>query len=112
MNSIEFDRWLLNEARPPLLMGVLNVTPDSFSNGGRFASHDAAIEHARLMAEAGAELIDIGGESTRPGSDPVDESEQIRRVIPVLSALRDRLPVLFSIDTTRAVVAEAALDAG
>jgi dihydropteroate synthase len=94
-------------------MGVLNVTPDSFSDGGRFGSPQSAIAHAESMAAAGADLIDIGGESTRPGSDPVDDDEQIRRVLPVLQAACARIPdVTFSIDTTRAAVAEAALDAG
>lgn len=112
MNAKDFDAWLLNPDRPPLVMGVLNVTPDSFSDGGKYLSPDAAVAHAVEMARAGAEIIDIGGESTRPGSDPVDDDEQIRRVLPVLSQLRERLPVLFSIDTTRAKVAQAALDAG
>jgi dihydropteroate synthase len=94
-------------------MGVLNVTPDSFSDGGRFAAHDAAVAHALEMAEAGAELIDIGGESTRPGSQPVPAEEQIRRVAPVIEEIaRRNLPVVVSIDTTRASVAAAALDAG
>ncbi|HVT88752.1 MAG TPA: dihydropteroate synthase [Tepidisphaeraceae bacterium] len=112
MNSREFDRWLTDFSRPTLVMGVLNVTPDSFSDGGKFSTTDAAIKHAGAMAQAGADLIDIGGESTRPGSDAVDDDEQIHRVIPVLNALRDQLPVLFSIDTTRSKVAQAALDAG
>jgi dihydropteroate synthase len=94
-------------------MGVLNVTPDSFSDGGKFCALDAAVAHAREMAAAGADLIDIGGESTRPGSDPVLPEEQIRRVVPVLQELSKLdLTVLYSIDTTVAQVAEAALDAG
>ena len=112
MTEPQFDRWLADPHRRPLVMGVLNVTPDSFSDGGRFAQRDAAIAQAEAMAAAGAELIDIGGESTRPGSDPVPADEQVRRVVPVLQALRGRRPVLFSIDTTRGEVAEAALDAG
>src|SRR5689334_4040264 len=93
-------------------MGVLNVTPDSFSDGGRFAARDAAVAHAVEMAEAGADLIDVGGESTRPGSQPVPAEEQIRRVVPVLEEIaRRNLPVGVSIDTTRATVAVAALDA-
>ncbi len=113
MNAKEFDTWLLNECRPPLVMGVLNVTPDSFSDGGEFSSPNAAIAHAEAMVAAGADLIDIGGESTRPGADPVDDDEQIRRVGPVIEALsRQRPPILLSIDTTRAAVVEAALDAG
>jgi dihydropteroate synthase len=93
-------------------MGVLNVTPDSFSDGGRFAATDAAISHAISMAEAGADLIDIGGESTRPGSLPVEAAEQIRRVVPVIEAVANSVPALFSIDTASAEVASAAVDAG
>lgn len=93
-------------------MGVLNLTPDSFSDGGRFPGTEAALAAVAEMVAAGADLIDIGGESTRPGSSPVDALEQIRRVIPVISAIRAHLPVILSIDTTRAEVASAALDAG
>jgi dihydropteroate synthase len=92
-------------------MGVLNVTPDSFSDGGRFASVDAAVAHARQMVEQGADLIDVGGESTRPGSTPVPADEQIRRIGPVIRQIAP-LPVAISIDTTKASVARAALDAG
>src|SRR4051812_48075811 len=94
-------------------MGVLNLTPDSFSDGGQFPTPDAGIARAEQLAAEGADIIDVGGESTRPGSDPVSADEQIHRVVPVLSEAAKRLPdVLFSIDTTRAAVAEAALDAG
>lgn len=112
MTPTEFQSWLRNPARRPLVMGVLNVTPDSFSDGDKYSKPDAAIAHAEQMAAAGAALIDIGGESTRPGSQPVPEAEQIRRIIPVFRALSGRMPALLSIDTTRAAVAEAALDAG
>src|SRR5690349_9535330 len=112
MNASEFHRWLRNATRPPLVMGVLNVTPDSFSDGGRYGTTDAAIARAQAIAGQGADLIDIGGESTRPGSTGVDADEQIRRVVPVLQAVCAKLPVTFSIDTTSAAVAEAALDAG
>ena len=112
MSPTDFDQWLLTEFRPPLVMGVLNVTPDSFSDGGKFASADAAIAHAEEMAAAGAQIIDIGGESTRPGAESVEPDEQIRRVVPVLQKLAHRLPPLFSIDTTQSQVAAAALDAG
>jgi dihydropteroate synthase len=111
MECAEFDSWLLADDRPPLVMGVLNVTPDSFSDGGKYSTHEAAIAHAEEMSAAGADLIDIGGESTRPGSDSVDDDEQIHRVIPVLKATQ-KLPVVWSIDTTRSKVAAAALDAG
>src|SRR2546429_7949257 len=112
MSTDRFDDWLPNPARP-LVMGVLNVTPDSFSDGGQFLDPDAAVRHAERMAAEGADMIDVGGESTRPGSLPVEAAEQVRRIVPVLRALRDRLPdVTFSVDTTRAAVAAAALDAG
>ena len=94
-----------------LVMGVLNVTPDSFSDGGRFLGHAAAVRQGRRLAEDGADLIDVGGESTRPGSEPVDAGEQVRRVAPVVEALAgDGLAV--SVDTTSARVARAALAAG
>jgi dihydropteroate synthase len=93
-------------------MGVLNVTPDSFSDGGRFADSRAAADAATEMIAAGAEIIDIGGESTRPGALPVDAEEQIRRVQPVIAAIRRQSAVVLSVDTTRWDVARAALDAG
>jgi dihydropteroate synthase len=111
MNSEEFEIWLRSSTRRPLVMGVLNVTPDSFSDGGRFAGVDEAVRHAEEMVAAGAELIDVGGESTRPGSQPVAAEEQIRRVEPVIRRIA-HLPAIVSIDTTRATVATAALDAG
>jgi dihydropteroate synthase len=112
MSPADFDRWLLDDFRPPLVMGVLNVTPDSFSDGDRYSTPEAAIARAEEIAAAGAAIIDIGGESTKPGSEPVEPEEQIRRVIPVLKAVAHRLPVLFSIDTTSSKVAQAALDSG
>lgn len=97
----------------PYVMGILNVTPDSFSDGGKYISSDIALSQARAMIDEGADIIDIGGESTRPGSDPVPPDEQIRRVIPVIEALHKEFPQqILSIDTTRSVVALAALDAG
>src|SRR5437867_3187048 len=113
MSPRDFNTWLSDRRRRPLLMAVLNVTPDSFSDGGRFLDPVAAVTHALAMEAQGADLIDVGGESTRPGSQPVDATEQIRRVVPVIRAVRDRLTdVTLSIDTTRAEVAAAALDAG
>lgn len=95
------------------VMGILNVTPDSFSDGGRYAGVTAAVEHAMQMVQAGADMVDIGGESTRPGSDEVDEAEELRRVLPVIEALRAATPALrISIDTRHAAVARAALQAG
>jgi dihydropteroate synthase len=95
-------------------MGVLNVTPDSFSDGGRYADPDAAVAHGLSLFKAGAQLLDVGGESTRPGAARVDADEQIRRVVPVIQAIRREMGehALISIDTTRAPVARAALDAG
>jgi len=93
-------------------MGVLNVTPDSFSDGGRFSDVPAAVAHAQEMAESGAAIIDIGGESTRPDSQSIEPEEQIRRVIPAIHAIRGRVGIIISVDTTRAKVAEAAIDAG
>jgi dihydropteroate synthase len=90
-------------------MGVVNVTPDSFSDGGRFFGVRQAITHARRLAEEGADILDIGGESTRPGAAPVSEEEELERVIPVLSELKD---LAVSVDTRRARVMRAALDAG
>ena len=95
-----------------LVMGVLNVTPDSFSDGGRFLDPAHAIEHALAMESAGADLLDIGGESTRPGSEEVQASEELDRILPVLEGLRGRLKIPISVDTRRAEVAERALRAG
>lgn len=94
-----------------LIMGVVNVTPDSFSDGGNWFSHEAAVAHAHELLEQGADILDIGGESTRPGAPRVDEEEELRRVIPVIEALAPTGAVL-SVDTTRAVVARAAVAAG
>ncbi|MFU8893862.1 MAG: dihydropteroate synthase [Luteolibacter sp.] len=94
------------------VMGILNTTPDSFSDGGLHAAIDAALAHARAMIAEGAEIIDIGGESTRPGADPVDATEEIRRTVPVIRALRAEWEGFISIDTMKASVAAAALDAG
>jgi dihydropteroate synthase len=113
MSPAAFDTWLLDPDRPPLVMGVLNVTPDSFSDGGQFASVESAVAHALSMAAEGADLIDVGGESTRPGSQRTPADEQLRRILPVLRALKGRLPdTTLSVDTTLAPVAEAALDEG
>jgi len=93
-------------------MGILNVTPDSFSDGGRFSTMDAAVNRALRMAADGADIIDIGGESTRPGAEPVSLDEELHRTIPVIQQLATRLRVPMSIDTTKAEVARQALDAG
>jgi dihydropteroate synthase len=96
----------------PIVMGVLNVTPDSFSDGGRFSDFDRALERAQEMAAEGAGLIDVGGESTRPGAAPVAAEEEIRRVAPVIEALARRLSVPISVDTSKAEVMTAAVHAG
>ena len=96
----------------PLLMGIVNVTPDSFSDGGRFLDCDAAVRQARVLVEDGADLLDVGGESTRPGADPVAPAEELRRVIPVIERLAQETAVPISIDTTKAEVARRALAAG
>jgi dihydropteroate synthase len=95
-----------------LIMGVLNVTPDSFSDGGEFVDVELALEHALQMAADGAQIIDVGGESTRPGAEAVSEAEEVARVVPVISRLATQSRVLISIDTSKAVVARAALEAG
>jgi len=96
----------------PAIMGVVNVTPDSFSDGGRFLNPQAAVEHAERLAEEGADIIDVGGESTRPGSRPVGEEEELGRVLPVVEALARRGPMPISIDTRHARVAREAMAAG
>ena len=94
------------------LMGVINVTPDSFSDGGLYFNKERAVRRGLELVAAGADIIDIGGESSRPGSKPISKEEEIKRVIPVISALRKQTEALISIDTTKSEVAEAALDAG
>jgi len=93
-------------------MGVLNVTPDSFSDGGEFFSPEEAVQHGSRMVEEGADMIDVGGESTRPRAEAVSPEEELRRVIPVIEQLRQKTDVMISIDTSKAAVAEAAIDAG
>ncbi|MBS0364232.1 MAG: dihydropteroate synthase [Proteobacteria bacterium] len=93
-------------------MGVLNVTPDSFSDGGRYLDADAAVRHALRLVEEGAAIVDVGGESTRPGAPPVDEDEELRRVIPVIERLRGRADVVISVDTSKPAVMRAAHRAG
>jgi dihydropteroate synthase len=95
-----------------LIMGILNVTPDSFSDGGQFNTVDAAVAHAEQMIAEGADIVDIGGESTRPGGEPITIDEEIRRVVPVIEVLAQRSSVAISVDTTKSEVARAALDAG
>jgi dihydropteroate synthase len=98
--------------RPALVMGIVNVTPDSFFDGGRFLNTEVAVDHALQLVEQGAEIIDVGGESTRPGALPVAEPEELRRVMPVIEQLVGRVKVPISIDTVKLGVARAALAAG
>lgn len=103
----------LRFGRLPLVMGIVNVTPDSFSDGGRFFGSEAAIEHGLKLLDEGAAILDIGGESTRPYSTPVDANEELQRVIPVVAAIhRARPDAILSIDTSKAAIARAALSAG
>ena len=106
------DGTTLDLGERTVVVGILNVTPDSFSDGGRFSSPRDAVEAARGMASAGAEIIDVGGESTRPGSHPVSVDEEIRRVIPVVEAIKTELAVRVSVDTSKAAVAARALEHG
>ena len=108
-----FQDWCLNPNRETLVMGIVNVTPDSFSDGGKFFSPEVAISHASKLITQGADIIDIGGESTRPGAKQVSESEELKRVIPVIEKIRtDNPTILISIDTTKASVAKHAVEAG
>ena len=108
-----FQDWCLNPKRETLVMGIVNVTPDSFSDGGKFFLPEVAISHASKLITQGADIIDIGGESTRPGAEQVSESEELKRVIPVIEKIRtDNPTILISIDTTKASVAKHAIEAG
>ncbi|HTA95137.1 MAG TPA: dihydropteroate synthase [Verrucomicrobiae bacterium] len=98
--------------RPALVMGIVNVTPDSFSDGGKFFNPRKAVQHALKLIEQGAEILDIGGESTRPNAKPVSEKEELRRVIPVIGKLARKIKIPISIDTMKPAVARAALEAG
>ena len=110
--KIECRGKTLEFGKRTLIMGILNVTPDSFSDGGKFNSIDAALKHAEQMIEEGADIIDVGGESTRPGYKSVDVEEELKRVIPVIKELAMRFDVVISVDTSKAEVAKEALEAG
>ncbi len=112
VSLLEWPRGRLDFSRGCLVMGILNVTPDSFSNGGQFLETDKAVEHGLRMAADGAAVIDVGGESTRPGSESVSTQQQIERVVPVIKALRKKIDVPISVDTYNYDVAKAALDVG
>lgn len=105
-------RFRFEFPRPALLMGIVNVTPDSFSDGGRYFTTDAAVRHGRELVAEGADILDIGGESTRPGAQPVEEAEELRRVLPVIERLAREVEVPLSIDTQKTAVARAAVAAG
>lgn len=111
MTVLHCGRQALDLSRP-VVMGVLNVTPDSFSDGGQFADSDAAVVHGIRLAEEGAQIIDVGGESTRPGANPVSVEEEIARVVPVVAKLRKRIDAVISVDTSKSEVMRAAADAG
>src|SRR5437773_6685131 len=98
-------RGPLTIGRRPLVMGIVNVTPDSFSDGGRFATTEAAVAHGLELVRQGADLLDVGGESTRPGSEPVPVEEELARVLPVVRGLVERAGVPVSVDTSKAAVA-------
>jgi dihydropteroate synthase len=100
------------EKNDPMIMGILNVTPDSFSDAGRFFKNGDALEHARAMAAAGADIIDVGGESTRPGSAPIGLDEEIDRVLPVIEKIKEELAILVSVDTSKEEVARMAVEEG
>ncbi|MCM3762560.1 dihydropteroate synthase [Alkalihalobacillus oceani] len=106
------NRVLQETGQRTLVMGILNATPDSFSDGGKFNQVEAAVTHARELYEAGADIIDIGGESTRPNAVPVDEAEELKRVLPVINAVAEAVPLPISIDTYKAEVAKQAIEAG
>jgi len=103
---------LVDLSKRGMIMGVLNVTPDSFSDGGRFFDAEAAVERGVQIAAEGADIIDIGGESTRPGAEPISVDEEMKRVIPIIEKLRAKIDIFISIDTSKSEVARAALDAG
>ena len=117
MNEPKGITWLVGDqlytiGQRPLLMGIVNVTPDSFSDGGHFFSAASAIEHGLNLVAQGADLLDIGGESTRPGANPVAEAEELRRVLPVIEGIRAKTNIPVSIDTSKAKVAQEACAAG
>ncbi|MGE7667531.1 dihydropteroate synthase [Ureibacillus composti] len=107
LNNIELDY-----TKETFIMGILNVTPDSFSDGGKFNSIDAAIEQAKRMVADGAKIIDIGGESTRPGYTRISDEEEIERIVPVIKRLKEEVPAIISVDTYKSAVALAAIEAG
>jgi len=112
MNNLNIGEKTFNIKHKTILMGILNVTPDSFSDGGKFFSKDKAIQHALLMKKYGADIIDIGGESTRPGAKKISVDEEINRVIPLIDELVKKINMPISVDTYKSKVAKKAIDAG
>ena len=112
MKIDNFNTWLREDNRKTLIMGILNVTPDSFSDGGKYGNAQQAVDFALKMEEDGADIIDIGGESTRPGAKPVDFEEELNRVIPVIEGIRKKSDIVISIDTYKSNIAEKAIIAG
>ncbi|MED3561347.1 dihydropteroate synthase [Bacillus xiapuensis] len=112
IQKIVCGKYTLDLNQKTMIMGVLNITPDSFSDGGKFNDMNMALEHAHEMVSNGADIIDIGGESTRPGYEVISEEEEIERVVPIINAISKQVPVPISIDTYKAKVAEEALKAG
>lgn len=110
--SIQAGKYQLSYEKKTLVMGILNVTPDSFSDGGRHNRKDLALRHAQELAAAGADIIDIGGESTRPGAEPISESEELERTIPVVEAVAREIDLPISIDTYKSTVARVAVSVG
>ncbi|MDF2037292.1 dihydropteroate synthase [Cytobacillus oceanisediminis] len=110
--TIQCGPYMLDYGKKTIVMGILNATPDSFSDGGKYSHQDLAVKHALEMVENGADIIDVGGESTRPGFDPVPADEELRRVLPVIEAISKEVDVPISIDTYKAEVARQAIEAG
>ena len=111
MNRLKFNSWLENPINP-LIMGVLNITPDSFSDGGKYSSVNSIVDYAINMIEEGADIIDIGGESTRPGAKPISTDEELIRIVPAIKAIRKETDITISIDTYKSNTAERSLDIG
>ena len=112
LEQIKCGPYTLDYSKKTIVMGILNVTPDSFSDGGEYNHIERAVEHAREMAANGADIIDIGGESTRPGYTVISDEEEIERVVPVIKAISEQVPIPISIDTYKAEVAKQAIEAG
>ncbi len=112
MNIDSFNNWLKDNNRKTLIMGILNVTPDSFSDGGKYNNSQKAIDYALKMEEEGADIIDVGGESSRPGAKPITIEEELNRVIPVIEGIRKKSNITISIDTYKSNVADKAINIG